>query len=180
MQANVSNPMGDDLTVKTAETIISSDNGVSNTIPVLPINFAEYDPANIDVWDEYITIGNEKDRAINAIKLAKFPYLIESEKGQGKTLLIHTICKENNIALVEEPVGSGTKKYDLIGSKEINKTGPSLIWGYYPRQLKLQIILVMHVFTVMKETHKNTKFKNGGTVFVMAEEQLLQTEKDTK
>ena len=60
--------MGDDLTVKTAETIISSDNGVSNTIPVLPINFAEYDPANIDVWDEYITIGNEKDRAINAFK----------------------------------------------------------------------------------------------------------------
>ena len=100
MQTNVSNPMGDDLTVKTADTTINSDNGVSNTIPVLPINFAEYDPANIDVWDEYITIGNEKDRAVNAIKLAKFPYLIESEKGQGKTLLVHTICKENNICLL--------------------------------------------------------------------------------
>ena len=51
--------MGDDLTVKTAEIAINSHNGVSNTIPVLPINFAEYDSANIDVWDEYITIGNE-------------------------------------------------------------------------------------------------------------------------
>ena len=137
MQTNVSNLMGNDLTVKTADTAINSDNGVSNTIPVLPINFAEYDPANIDVWDEYITIGNEKDRAIKAIKLAKFPYLIESEKGQGKTLLVHTICKENNIALVEEPVGSGTKKYDLIGSKEINKDGTFFNLGILPKAIKV-------------------------------------------
>ena len=129
--------MGDDLTVKTVETTNNSDDGFSNTIPVLPINFAEYDSANIDVWDEYITIGNEKDRAIKAIKLAKFPYLIESEKGQGKTLLIHTICKENNIALVEEPVGSGTKKYDLIGSKEINKDGTFFNLGILPKAIEV-------------------------------------------
>jgi len=47
MQTNVSNLMGDDLTVKTEQNEINSENGVSNTIPVLPINFAEYDPANI-------------------------------------------------------------------------------------------------------------------------------------
>ena len=129
--------MGDDLTVKAVETTTNSDNGLSNTIPVLPINFSEYDSANIDVWDEYITIGNEKDRAIKAIKLAKFPYLIESEKGQGKTLLIHTICKENNIALVEEPVGSGTKKYDLIGSKEINKDGTFFNLGILPKAIEV-------------------------------------------
>ena len=131
------NQMGNDLTVKASEATINLDNGVSNTIPVLPINFAEYDSANIDVWDEYITIGNEKDRAIKAIKLAKFPYLIESEKGQGKTLLIHTICKENNIALVEEPVGSGTKKYDLIGSKEINKDGTFFNLGILPKAIEV-------------------------------------------
>jgi MoxR-like ATPase len=137
MKQTVSNLMGDDLTVKAVETTTNSDNGFSNTIPVLPINFAEYDSANIDVWDEYITIGNEKDRAIKAIKLAKFPYLIESEKGQGKTLLIHTICKENNIALVEEPVGSGTKKYDLIGSKEINKDGTFFNLGILPKAIEV-------------------------------------------
>jgi hypothetical protein len=38
----------------------------------------------------------------------------------------------------------------------------------------------MHVYTVMKEMHKNMKFKNGGTVFVMAGKQLLQTGKNTK
>ena len=137
MQTNVSNLMGDDLTVKKIGDVIASENGFCNTIPVLPINFAEYASSNIDVWDEYIEIGNEKNRAVTAIKLAKFPYLIESEKGQGKTLLIHTICKENNIALVEEPVGSGTKKYDLIGSKEINKDGTFFNLGILPKAIEV-------------------------------------------
>ena len=137
MQTNTSNLMGDDLTVKTIESTTNSGNSFSNSIPVLPINFEEYHPSNIDVWDKYITIGNEKDKATNAIITAKFPYLIESEKGQGKTLLIHTICKENNIALVEEPVGAGTKKYDLIGSKEINKDGTFFNLGILPKAIEV-------------------------------------------
>ena len=88
------NQMGNDLTVENART--GSENDFLNTIPVLPINFAEYDSSNIDVWDTYVPISDEKNRVTKAIVLAKFPYLIESEKGQGKTLLIHTICKENN------------------------------------------------------------------------------------
>jgi len=106
-------------------------------ISTIPINFTEYDPRNIDVWDTYIPIGNEKDRVAKAILLAKFPYLIESEKGQGKTLLIHTICKENNIALIEEPVGSGTKKYDLIGSKEINRNNVVFNLGILPKAIEV-------------------------------------------
>ena len=106
-------------------------------ISTIPINFTEYDSRNIDVWDTYIPIGNEKDRVAKAILLAKFPYLIESEKGQGKTLLIHTICKENNIALIEEPVGSGTKKYDLIGSKEINRNNVVFNLGILPKAIEV-------------------------------------------
>ena len=106
-------------------------------ISVIPINFSAYDPKNIDVWDTYVPIGNEKERVTIAIKDAKFPYLIESEKGQGKTLLIHTICKENNIALVEEPVGSGTKKYDLIGSKEIIQNNIVFNLGILPRAIEV-------------------------------------------
>ena len=106
-------------------------------ISVIPINFSEYDPKNIDVWDTYVPIGNEKDKVTIAIKNAKFPYLIESEKGQGKTLLIHTICKENNIALVQEPVGSGTKKYDLIGSKEIIQNNVVFNLGILPRAIEV-------------------------------------------
>ena len=107
------------------------------SISIIPINYAEYDPRNIDVWDTYIPIGTEKDRVTKAILLAKFPYLIESEKGQGKTLLIHTICKENNIALIEEPVGSGTKKYDLIGSNEINRNNIVFNLGILPKAIEV-------------------------------------------
>jgi MoxR-like ATPase len=72
-----------------------------------------------------------------AIKSANIPYLIESEKGQGKTLLTHTICKENNIALVNEPIGIGTKKSDLIGSKEINKDGTFFSLGLLPKAIEV-------------------------------------------
>ena len=107
------------------------------SISTIPINFLEYDPRNIDVWETYIPINDEKERVTKAILLAKFPYLIESEKGQGKTLLIHTICKENNIALIEEPVGSGTKKYDLIGSKEINRNNVVFNLGILPKAIEV-------------------------------------------
>ena len=68
---------------------------IMNTgIPVLPIDYDQYSPDNIDVWDEYIPISDEKERLTMAIMEGTIPYLIESEKGQGKTLLTHTICKE--------------------------------------------------------------------------------------
>ena len=106
-------------------------------IPVVPIKFDEYDPKNIDIWDSYIQIKDEKKRTTRAILDAKFPYLIESEKGQGKTLLIYTICKENNIALIDEQVGPGTRKTDLIGNKEINRNGTLYNLGILPRAIEV-------------------------------------------
>ena len=106
-------------------------------IPVVPIKFDEYDPKNIDIWDSYIQIKDEKKRTTRAILDAKFPYLIESEKGQGKTLLIYTICKENNIALIDEQVGPGTRKTDLIGSKEINRNGTLYNLGILPKAIEI-------------------------------------------
>ena len=64
-----------------------------NNIPTAEIDFSEYNPENIQVWDEYIPISNEVEHLQKAILTAKYPYLIESEKGQGKTLLVHTLCK---------------------------------------------------------------------------------------
>jgi MoxR-like ATPase len=106
-------------------------------IPTLPVDFEQYEPRNIDVWEKYIPIGNEKDRLVMAIRSAKLPYLVESEKGQGKTLLVHTICKENNIALINEPIGIGTKKSDLIGSKEINRDGTFFSLGLLPKAIEV-------------------------------------------
>ena len=107
------------------------------SIPTLTTDFDQYDPKNIDVWETYTPIADEKDRLTMAIMSANIPYLIESEKGQGKTLLTHTICKENNIALVSEPIGVGTKKSDLIGSKEINKDGTFFSLGLLPKAIEV-------------------------------------------
>ena len=107
------------------------------TIPIVDINYEEYDPKNIDVWDAYIPINDEKQRATDAILDAKNPYLIESEKGQGKTLLIYTICKENNIALIEEQVGRGTRITDLFGNKEINRDGTLFNLGVFPKAIEV-------------------------------------------
>ena len=107
------------------------------SIPTLAVDFDQYDPKKIDVWETYTPIGDEKDRVTMAIMSANIPYLIESEKGQGKTLLTHTICKENGIALVNEPIGVGTKKSDLIGSKEINKDGTFFSLGLLPTAIEV-------------------------------------------
>jgi MoxR-like ATPase len=107
------------------------------SIPTLAVDFDQYDPKNIDVWEKYVPIGDEKDRLTMAIMSANIPYLIESEKGQGKTLLTHTICKENGIALVNEPIGIGTKKSDLVGSKEINKDGTFFSLGLLPKAIEV-------------------------------------------
>jgi MoxR-like ATPase len=106
-------------------------------IPTLSIDFEQYDSNNIDVWETYIPIKDEKKRLTMALMSANIPYLIESEKGQGKTLLIHTICKENGIALVNEPIGIGTKKSDLIGSKEINRDGTFFSLGLLPKAIEV-------------------------------------------
>ena len=119
-----------------SETIMN-DKKLQTSIPTLAVDFDQYDPKNIDVWEKYISIADEKERLTMAIKSANLPYLIESEKGQGKTLLTHTICKENGVALVSEPIGVGTKKSDLIGSKEINKDGTFFSLGLLPRAIEV-------------------------------------------
>ena len=106
-----------------------------NNIPTAEIDYSEYDPKNIDVWDRYIPISDEVEKLEKAIVTSRYPYLIESEKGQGKTLLVHTLCKKLNVALIEEPIGSGTKKSDLIGTKEINTTGTFFNLGLLPKAI---------------------------------------------
>ena len=52
-------------------------------------------------------------------------------------MLVHTICKENGIALIDEPVGSGTRKSDLLGSKEINRDGTAFNLGIIPKAIEV-------------------------------------------
>jgi MoxR-like ATPase len=51
--------------------------------------------------------------------------------------LIYTICKENNIALIEEQVGRGTRITDLFGNKEINRDGTLFNLGVFPKAIEV-------------------------------------------
>ena len=108
-----------------------------STLQTVPIDFKQYDPKNIVLWDTYVQIKNEYIELQKAVLRRNKPYLIESEKGQGKTLAVHTLCKNHNIALVTEPVGSGTTKYDLIGHREINSNGTTFELGLLPRAIEV-------------------------------------------
>ena len=110
---------------------------IPDVVPTARINFEEYNPNNIVVWEKYIPIADEEERLTKAILNAVDPYLIESEKGQGKTLLVHTVCSKNKIALIEEPVGVGTKRTDLIGTKEINRDGTLFNLGLLPKAIEV-------------------------------------------
>ena len=50
------------------------------SIPTLTIDFGQYDPNNIDVWETYTPIADEKDRLTMAIMSANIPYLIERSR----------------------------------------------------------------------------------------------------
>ena len=115
----------------------SEESLMEEQVKTMPIDFEEYNPENITVWDTYRPIKNEYEEVQKAIMEADFPYLIESEKGQGKTLLVHTLCKRNKIALITQPLGSGTTERDLIGSKEINRDGTVFNLGLLPRAIEV-------------------------------------------
>ena len=155
-----------------SETIMK-DKEMKTSIPTLDIDFDQYEPSNIDVWEEYVPISNEKERLTMAIMSANIPYPIESEKGQGKTLLTHTICRDNNIALVNEPIGVGTKKSDLIGSKEINKDGTFFSLGLLPRAIEVANHFGHACLYETRVVTKTMRFNSYGTPYVTVDVVLL-------
>ena len=95
----------------------------NTTIPVLDIDFNQFDPKNLSNWGTYMEIDNEKKLLEMALKNATMPYLIEGDKGTGKTLLVHTLCRELKYPLLEYSCSSGTTKSDLIGRTQISADG---------------------------------------------------------
>jgi MoxR-like ATPase len=101
-------------------------------IPTQTINFEQYDPRNLVNWGEYIEVGDEMKLLEMNIKEASIPYIIEGDKGTGKTLMVHTICRKNGYALLEYSCSNGTNKGDLIGRVQINENGSFFELGILP------------------------------------------------
>jgi MoxR-like ATPase len=105
---------------------------VHRRVPTADISYEAYDPKNLRNWGDYVDTHSEKKELTNSMDKANFPFLIEGDKGIGKTLLVHSICRETNTPLVELRCSSGTKKRDLIGSPQIDVNGSYFELGVLP------------------------------------------------
>ena len=65
------------------------------------------------------------------------PYLIESEKGMGKTLLISDIALKHKIPLITMSCSSGTRMSDLEGRTHVDEHGSYYQLGVIPTAIEL-------------------------------------------
>ena len=66
-----------------SETIMKNKE-METSIPTLDIDFDQYDSKNIDVWEKYIPIGNEKERLTMAVRMLLFLILLKVKKDRVK------------------------------------------------------------------------------------------------
>jgi len=107
-------------------------------VPVADINYDSYLPRKWGV--EYVDIDGETEELetfIMADKDNAKPYLIESEKGMGKTLLINDIALEHNIPLITLSCSSGTRMSDLEGRTHVDGLGSYYQLGIIPTAIEL-------------------------------------------
>ena len=86
-------------------------------------------PENLRSWGKYIPIGSEMKRLEERIIHGKYPYLLEGDKGIGKTLMIHTLAKKLGYALVEIRCNDSIKERHLFGAPQIDESGSFFMAG---------------------------------------------------
>jgi len=105
---------------------------MTRIVETADINFEQYNPNNLNDWGDYIEIGDELKLLEINMKNTDIPYLIEGDKGLGKTLMIHTLCRKLKIPLIEYSCSSETNKGDLIGRVQIDDQGSFFELGIIP------------------------------------------------
>ena len=86
-------------------------------------------PENLRDWGKYIQVSKEMDRLESRWIQGKYPFLLEGDKGIGKTLMIHTLAKKLGYALMEIRCSEGIKERHLFGSPQIDSQGSYFMAG---------------------------------------------------
>ncbi len=109
---------------------------MSRHVPVADIDYDSYLPYQ---WgSEYIQIKDEAEELESFIMSKEMiPYLIESEKGMGKTLLITDIALKHKIPLITMSCSSGTRTADLEGRTHVDEQGSYYQLGVLPTAIEL-------------------------------------------
>ena len=97
-------------------------------IPTLEINYDMYLPIP---FGNYIPLADELETILMAIEEG-LPFLIEGDKGIGKTLAVNTVCCKNDIAEIGYSCSSGTTMGDILGREHLIESGSVFELGLLP------------------------------------------------
>jgi len=120
-----------------AQEIPMTTNMKSRSVPTETIDFDMYKPRR---WGApYIPIADE-EQELEQFVLSEDPnthYMITSEKGMGKTLLVYHIACKNDIPIIMLSCSSATKEGDLLGRVQVDTEGSYFQLGVLPKAVEL-------------------------------------------
>lgn len=102
-------------------------------VPLMPINVNLYKPKT---FGTYIPIGEEKTMLKAAITRG-MPYLIEGDKGLGKTMAVYEVCAENGMHIVPYSCSSGTTLGDILGREHLLGDDSVFELGILPKAIEI-------------------------------------------
>jgi MoxR-like ATPase len=88
---------------------------VDGQIPTVPINYDLYKPIR---FGNYIPMGDELEMLESSIENG-LPFLMEGEKGIGKTMAVTEVCCKTDTGMVSFSCSSGTTMGDILGREHL-------------------------------------------------------------
>lgn len=109
----------------------------SRTVPTATIDYDRYKPYK---WGtDYVPIADEADDLEQYVLSPDTftHYLITSEKGMGKTLLVYHIALKHDIPIIMLSCSSATRESDLLGKTQLDTDGSYFQLGILPIAVEL-------------------------------------------
>lgn len=106
---------------------------IEGQIPTVPIKFDLYKPVR---FGTYIPMGNELELLHCAMEEG-LPFLMEGEKGIGKTMAVTEACALKDVPLISFSCSSGTTMGDIIGREHLFNNNSVFKLGVLPTAIRV-------------------------------------------
>jgi MoxR-like ATPase len=152
-------------------------------VPTAEIDYDNYVPVKWGV--EYVQLSDEADE-LEQCMLNGMNYLIEGDKGLGKTQLVHNLAHKHLMPIVALNCSDGTKIGDLIGRPQINEFGSYFQLGVLPTAIEVankykNAILYLDEFNALQhEIQKATNSVTDGRRSIVANGKTYRLNKGVK
>ena len=120
-------------TAPTITTPTTAKPTTSNVSEFGDVDFDQYKPFK---WGTYTELNDERVKLVEQFHQPNpYPYLIEGDKGLGKTLCVYDVTFAEQCHLVFHACSSGTRVGDLLGRLQVNENGSYFDLGILPRAI---------------------------------------------